>query len=154
MKFEITRRELILRIFRADTLPKCLYDEYNKYIIMPSYSSPYYGDLNELYYDKENNEYLNLSDMALLYDTLKIDDMILSDEEKVYLSNIIKPFRSEVQYITKRSFRNDGYEYINICVCELPDKNDVYITLPNFTFNKMYKNMIPDKEYTPDELGL
>ena len=154
MEFEITRRELILRIFRADTIPKCLYDEYNKYIIIPDYSRPYYGDLNRLYYDKENKEYLKLSDMAFLYETLKIDNMILSDEEKEYLAHIIKPFRSKVKYITKKYYRDDGYEYITICVCDVPDNSESYMYFPNFTSNTMYKNMRLNEEYSLAELAL
>mgnify|MGYP004653080095 CR=1 FL=1 len=154
MEFEITRKELILRIFRADTIPKCVYDEYNKYVIIPDYSRPYYGDLNRLYYDKENKEYLNLSDMALLYETLKIDNMILNDAEKEYLSHIIEPFRAKIKYISKTCYIYEGYEYITICVVDEPDNTESYLYFPNFKINTMYKNMIPDKEYTPDELRI
>lgn len=151
MQIEITRREIILRIFRADTLPKCLYDGFNKYNIIPSYSRPYYGDLNKLYYDKENNEYLRLSDMAFLYGTLKIDDMILSDEEKEYLSNIIKPFKSKVKYIVKMEYLNSNF--IEIYYNE-NDGAEYNIALPNLEDDTMYKNMKTDKKYTLEELGL
>lgn len=154
MEFEITRRELILRIFRADIIPKCVYDEYNKYVIIPDYSRPYYGDLNRLYYDKENKEYLKLSDMALLYETLKIDNMILNDAEKEYLTHIIKSFRSKVKYITKKDYMYEGYEYIAICVDDEPDNTESYMYFPNFISNTMYKNMRLNEEYTLDELGI
>lgn len=155
MEFEITRRELILRIFRADTIPKCVYDEYNRYVIIPDYSRPYYGDLNRLYYDNENKEYLQLSDMALLYETLKIDNMILNDAEKEYLVHIIKPFRSKVKYITKNCYM-DGkdYEYISICIDDDPDNSELYMYFPNFISNTMYKNMRLNEEYTLSELDL
>ena len=154
MKNEITRRGLILKVYRSDTLPTHVTDGFNNYTIISSYRRPYYGDLNRLYYDKENNEYLKLSDMAFLYETLKIDNIILDDEEKEYLSNIIKPFRSRVKYITKSEYNFKGYEYIIICVNDLPDNLDIFLYLPNFKTNTMYKNMKLNLKYTLNNLNL
>ena len=79
---------------------------------------------------------------------IKLHKPILDNIEKNYLSNIIKPFRDRIDYITKVNLSN-GKEYIFIKM-----KNYEKISLPFFTAGTMYKGMQSDKEYTPDELGL
>ena len=71
---------------------------------------------------------------------------ILDKEEKEYLEAVIKPFIRKVEYIRKLSFR----EIENIVILL---KNDV-ISLPRFKKDVMYKGMVPNEEYTLEELGL
>lgn len=75
-----------------------------------------------------------------------VEKEILDEEEKKYLSNVIKPFRHKVEYIIKK----DCYpkEYISI---SLPDEN---IGFPYFKKGTMYKGMEANKKYTLKELGL
>lgn len=75
-----------------------------------------------------------------------VEKEILDDEERKYLSNVIKPFRHKVEYIIKK----DCYpkEYISI---SLPDEN---IGFPYFKKGTMYKGMEANKKYTLKELGL
>lgn len=79
---------------------------------------------------------------------IKLHKPILDNIEKNYLSNIIKPFRDRIDYITKVNLSN-GKEYIFIKM-----KNYEKISLPFFTAGTMYKGMQSDKEYTLDELEL
>lgn len=75
---------------------------------------------------------------------------ILDEEEKKYLSSVIKPFKNRVEYIIKRlGSCNSTAEYIVIKVI-----NDDYIMLPYFDKRTMYKGMELGKEYTLKELGL
>lgn len=75
---------------------------------------------------------------------------ILDEEEKKYLSSVIKPFKNRVEYIIKRLRPcNSTAEYIVIKVI-----NDDYIMLPYFDKRTMYKGMELGKEYTLKELGL
>lgn len=75
---------------------------------------------------------------------------ILDEEEKKYLSAVIKPFKNRVEYIIKKlSSCNSTAEYIMIEVI-----NDGCIALPYFQKDTMYKGMEIDKEYTLEELGL
>lgn len=76
-----------------------------------------------------------------------VEKEILDEEEKEYLSNVIKPFRDKVKYIVK--FDCLPEEYISIV---LP--HDERIDLPCFKRGTMYKGMEEDKRYTLDELGL
>ena len=81
---------------------------------------------------------------------------ILDEEEKKYLSAVIKPFRKKVKYIKKVDTcwgYNKNYEYIS---GELGNKDDVVDTfaLPYFPKGNMYKGMETGKEYTLDEVGL
>ena len=71
---------------------------------------------------------------------------ILTDEEKAYLSAVIKPFREEVETIEKTSFAT--YEQLQI--------SDGYTVMafPCFKAGTMYKGMEEDRDYTLGDLGL
>ena len=77
----------------------------------------------------------------------KREELILDEKEKEYLSNLIRPFRDEVQNIAKITVSIEK-EYISICL------NNDTVLLPNFKRNTMYKNMEANKEYTLEKLGL
>lgn len=72
---------------------------------------------------------------------------ILDEQEKKYLSAVIRPFRDRVKSIAKCCSYN-GY-YI-----EIDFKNEINISFPYFKKNTMYKGMEEYKEYTLEELGL
>ena len=77
---------------------------------------------------------------------IKIPKPILNEEEEKYLSAVIKPFRKEVESITKYDCGENEF----ICI----DLENDSIILPRFAKGKMYKNMEFDKEYALEELGL
>ena len=81
----------------------------------------------------------------------KIDD-ILDEDEKEYISNIIKPFKERVESITKYSGMST--EYIEIRVEHFSIKSLDYVMLPVFKKGTMYKKMETDKKYTLKELNL
>ena len=73
---------------------------------------------------------------------------ILTDSEKKYLSDVIRPFRKEVATISKfNAF--DGSQYIYI---EMKDRRGC--NLPTFPKGTMYKGMIEGMHYSLKELGL
>lgn len=74
------------------------------------------------------------------------DNVMLTEEEKAYLSEVIKPFRDEVTGILKG---DNGNEFIRISV-----ENDGAFRLPYFKKGSMYKNMKTNKKYKLEELGL
>ena len=76
---------------------------------------------------------------------------ILTEEEREYLSAVIKPFRKKVKHIVKINlFSSPEEQFIRIVIGNLD-----FINLPNFNKNTgMYKGMEENKEYTCDELGL
>lgn len=76
-----------------------------------------------------------------------IEKEILDEEEKEYLSNVIKPFRNRIEGIVKEIF--GGKEFITITI-----KDDCSLCFPYFEKGTMYKGMEEDKEYTLEELGL
>lgn len=81
---------------------------------------------------------------------------ILDEEEKKYLSAVIKPFRDQVEYIKKIEAYNVGYgcgEKISIELCDKDGIRD-YIALPWFAKDTMYKGMVLCKRYVLEELGL
>ena len=82
---------------------------------------------------------------------VKIPKPILDEVEKRYLSNVIKPFRSEVKYIVKcNDNKSEYFEDIRVVF------EGRYSTLyfPYFEKGTMYKGMETDKEYSLDDLGL
>lgn len=73
---------------------------------------------------------------------------ILDDAERKYLADVIRPFRKEVNTISKfNSF--DGRQYIYI---EMKDRRGS--NLPTFPKGTMYKGMIEGMHYSLKELGL
>ena len=82
----------------------------------------------------------------------KISKPILDDVERRYLSNIIKPFRSKVKYITKNRKDNLGYEYISIAYRD--NLGDCTLNFPDFKTGTMYQSMIVATPYKLEELGL
>ena len=82
--------------------------------------------------------------------TLEVEEPILDDEERKYLSGVIRPFKNKINCIIKRKseFENKK-EYIVIYL----NTND-HFSLPYFGENTMYKGMKLDKEYTLDDLNL
>ncbi len=85
---------------------------------------------------------------------LKVPEPILTDKEKEYLSNVIKPFRNKVIIISKLDYK-DRNEYEYVCIEHVEVYNDIsFIILPCFKKGTMYKGMKADKEYSLEELGL
>lgn len=73
------------------------------------------------------------------YTIIKIGiKVVLDDKEKTYLSNIIKPFRNKVSYIQKIGNSKQSFIFIRL-------NNGESTTLPLFDSNKMYINMVSNK---------
>lgn len=77
-----------------------------------------------------------------------VEKEILDDVEKEYLSAVIKPFKSRISDIVKRTFDSEK-SYIVIHI-----NNGETTYFPYFKKNTMYKGMETDKKYTLKELGL
>ena len=105
------------------------------------------------------NTWVNNKDLysdKFLNQEIEIEVFILTDKEKEYLRNVIKPFRNRVKYISKQ--KTYEYEYISICNRTPADiaycGKVSYIILPYFERGTMYNNMKVEKQYTLEELGL
>lgn len=84
------------------------------------------------------------------YETIyKKEEPILDEEEREYLSAIIKPFRYRISFITKCEHISYDEQYLLIGY----DKGMAFY-LPDFVKNSMYKGMELNKEYTLEELGI
>lgn len=80
---------------------------------------------------------------------------ILDEQEKEYLSAVIKPFKKRVIRIEKVKTLYDDSEFINIVLySSISCNKEESIQLPYFKKGKMYKGMKRDKKYTLKELGL
>lgn len=84
------------------------------------------------------------------------DAAVLDKEEGEYLSNVIRPFKNRVIYITLYQIQiNDKeQEYIIICLKSRVFALGEIISLPCFKSGMMYKGMTLNKRYTLAELGL
>ena len=84
------------------------------------------------------------------YKVIKLPKPVLTDEEKEYLSTVLKPFRNEIDYIYKCSTYRGEKEYIAISFKKIT--RDMFF--PEYPTGTMYKGMIRNKEYSLDDLGL
>lgn len=100
---------------------------------------------NLLYNDSTGNDGLDMIFVYRLFQARK--DEILTEKEKLYISNLINPFVNKVIGIVKEKTVNE--EYIRIIL-----KNDNDVLLPNFEIGKYYKNMELDKKYLLKDLVL
>ena len=96
---------------------------------------------------KEEMKIIRKGQVSKLKLTLEIEEPILDEEERKYLSGVIRPFRNEIGYIMK--INTQCGEYI-----EITFKNDERIVFPYFVKKSMYKGMELNKEYRLEELGL
>lgn len=99
-------------------------------------------------------KYLDIADLN--YGTWELyKEPILTQEEKEYLSNVIKPFKNRVRYIIKyTNLSGLNEEYIQICVKTYNGELNEDINLPLFVEGSMYKNMKKVHRYSLKELGL
>nr|DAU13577.1 MAG TPA: Photosystem I reaction centre subunit IV / PsaE [Caudoviricetes sp.] len=98
---------------------------------------------NKTFFKKLPNDYTGTLEVENGY---IVEKEILDEEEKEYLSAVIKPFRYKIEYIAKHG---GNKEYIDICI-----RNDSKIIFPYFKSGTMYKGMELNKKYTLEELGL
>ena len=75
--------------------------------------------------------------------------LILNTEEKAYLEGVIRPFKDEITYVTKRRYLDIKKECIDI----VADRK-FSISLPFFPLETMYKGMEVEKRYKLKELDL
>lgn len=80
---------------------------------------------------------------------LDVNEDILSDKEKEYLSAVIKPFKDKVKCITKEKCGDKRKDYIQIIL----DDNETAL-LPCFNSGVMYRRMEYGREYMLRDLGL
>ena len=106
-----------------------------------------YCSLNN-YDDNLHNDKNKYYDIIKIYKYYKRLD-ILTDEERSYLKNLIKPFRDRIDSICKCRYDRVVKEYLIIRI-----KDDVGITLPDFKQDEHYAGMEVDKDYSLEELGL
>ena len=83
-------------------------------------------------------------ELGLYEETL--NEGILNNKEKEYLSAVIKPFRNEILTIEKAYFKEDEWLYFTM------NRGD--FTLPYFKTGTMYQGMEKGKKYTLEDLGL
>lgn len=134
-----------------------VFDEYNEYQIKEdgekwSWNDEMLEPVNEYNIKKYIEDYIKRFKDYDIKIEVKKKEPILDEEEKKYLSAVIRPFRNRVKNIMKH-FSGD-YEYICIFLKHMEKDFNEDICLPYFKANKMYKGMKLNKKYTLEELGL
>ena len=84
------------------------------------------------------------------YEVIKLPKSILTEEERNYLSSVVKPFKEKILHISKLSSK-DGE---SICIDIRYDWEEDSIVLPKFAAGTLYKGMEIGKEYSVKDLGL
>ena len=106
--------------------------------------------LNPYYYFEENEkDFIIRNKDKRLKLTLEVEEPILDDEERKYLSGFIKPFRDEIECI--RKVPNEYYKAEHLVIYF---KDNMNMPFPYFKKGSMYKGMKVDKDYTLDGLCL
>ena len=110
------------------------------------------------YFDRvvnQDGKTMNLTITSMLSDDWEeYKGPVLVEEEKEYLSAVIKPFRDRVVYIRKvEAGKCNWFISIKVKRYDEEDSNE-YIDLPYFRENTMYVNMELGKEYNLEDLGL
>jgi len=95
------------------------------------------------------HEDFSIQELVNKFDIL-VKENLLTDEERSYLRDVIRPFRDRVRFIEKRWVGKK--EYIRMD-CTTKEYSDDAI-LPVYAKGTTYKHMEENKEYTLEELGL
>ena len=132
--------EKIVKIKRIESFHNVLEDNYTEIT------------LNEALSHEEFKKISNFVNKKIKI-TLELEEPILNDAERKYLSGVIKPFREMVVGIYKYSSVLSNYEEIAIDSCAEYNCNQM-THLPLFKKGTMYKNMELNKKYTLEELNL
>lgn len=106
----------------------------------------YYYQDNLLYNDSYGHDRLDVVKVYRLIQERKSE--ILTEKEKNYICNLIKPFSNKVNGIVKKGYY-DKEEFISIII-----NDDMNISLPNFEEGKYYKGMELNERYSLEELGI
>ena len=83
----------------------------------------------------------------------EVNEPVLDDAERKYLSEVIRPFRKKITYISKVIHCGVDRQYISIKIKDKDGFRDS-LNLPDFENDTMYKGMEINKAYTLEELGL
>ena len=86
--------------------------------------------------------------------TLEIEQPILDEEERKYLSGVIKPFRDKINFVKKETYYTGKKTYEIIHFESKLEQYKDNTWLPPFEKDTMYKNMTLNKEYKLEDLGL
>lgn len=152
MTKEIKIKDIIKGWLDNKELPKKFNYFGDVYKLSTGYIRNKIADLDKLYYNEHYCRYFNFTGYYYREETVIIEEDILDEKEKEYLSNVIKPFRKRIKYISVN-------KYVDNCVIRIILKHytknyDDSILLPDFKNGSMYKRMEIGKQYTLKELGL
>ena len=104
----------------------------------------------ENYFTNEERKFITKNCGKKMKLTLEVEEPILDEVERKYLSGVIKPFRDRITFIALEDI--DDTELLQMIIYY--DDNIAYFTLPPFKIGTMYKKLELNKEYTLKELGL
>ena len=110
----------------------------------------YWSDISQIWENSNAIGNLLTGDIEII----KLSKPILTEEEKEYLSSVIKPFRDRVTVIIKHKCDYSQDEYLGISVRYYNKPGVKEITLPIFEKDTMYKGMASTVWYTLEDLGL
>lgn len=105
--------------------------------------------------DTIESYHLKSADVMLMWLDKEYEPKILDKVEKKYLLGIIKPFKDEVTDITKYWDSRGNRLFICIHIRNRETNLVETICLPSFRVDDtMYKGMLTNRAYRPEELGL
>lgn len=138
-------KKILIELINGEEVPRKIKWEDKVY----KYSNNNNNYLASLYSEVKTDNGLRLDYRPILEAEVQIlEEDILTDKEREYLSAVIRPFRDRVEFIKKVcSFGDEYYIEVSLINCEC-------FELPYFKGNTMYENMEADKDYTLEDLDL
>lgn len=129
----------------------------NKHIIFNNIANKFWGWKPNLKHEDNSN-----FDVVKVYEDFTLQKVLwerkpelLTEEEKTYLTNLIKPFRNQFRGLEKKYSEEFDSCYLVLDVVHFQDKReDDSVYMPNFEKGSAYRGLKTDKYYTLDELGL
>lgn len=83
------------------------------------------------------------------------DELLLTNKEREYLENVLKPFKDKVKSVEKMCIAAvDESERACICITMSDGKNILTFSLPYFVASKYYNGLRSNKKYTLEDLRL
>lgn len=133
--------------FKEELLYECQYDTQDFGDIVFTMMRDKMIDFDKYGYTRENSGGVAQKQSIVKWLSAEYVAPVLSNDEKVYIKSVIKPFAESVMYISKQEDTATGYEYIQI---EMKNNGGI-CKLPNFEKGSMYKDMKLNERYTLDE---
>lgn len=154
MKQKIKLRDLTKEQFERWMKDNCGHAEYVDCVDCPFFFSNCVVDEKKSWVKNKDLYSDKFLDQEIEIEVRDNDETLLTTEEKTYLENVLKPYKSRIIYIKKQTIGRNWAE-INLKIESIIAERLVdIISLPAFEKDKYYKNLEVNRPYIIEDLEL